>query len=141
MRARIVLSTSAALLLAASCDPITICGCSPPPEAAVLYGTVTGPGGAPVAGAGLAAEVSGPGCAPPVDPLGHDPAAVSGADGTFRLTVFAPRYIRPGDCLRALAAPPPGSNLRAAEPVPFAVRFGPGPNLDSARVDLVLRAP
>jgi hypothetical protein len=131
-----LLAVSAAV--ACTSGPTDLCGCSIPLPSALLYGRVTDAAGAPVHDARVMAEAGGPGCAPPLETLGE---ARTAADGSYRavLTVYV-RVPRPGDCLRASATPPAGSALRGSDSVAFATRFGHHP-LDSARVDLVLRAP
>jgi hypothetical protein len=136
---RRLLLIAAALAVACTSDPVTLCGCSPPPDAAILYGRVTGPGGGPVQGALVVAERGLPGCATIQETLGEVRTA---ADGSYRTRAVAHMgFPRPGDCLRAFAAPPAGSTLRGSDTVAFAVQFATGEPLDSARVDLVLRAP
>jgi hypothetical protein len=137
-RPRPLLLLAVATLVACTSGPTDLCGCSLPPDAAVLYGRVTDAAGAPVQAARIVAQHGAPGCAQPLETLGE---VSTGPDGGYRtLLVVYSRQPRPGDCLRALAAPPAGSPLRA-DTVPFAAGFGRGSPLDSARVDLVLRAP
>lgn len=127
-----------ALVLVVSCDN-PVCGCLTP-STAVLYGRVTDPAGAGVAGAQVLAEL-GQGSCGSAGP-GHVAAgfARTGADGRYR---FVMRTIasRPEDCKRAYAQRPPRSSLRDSDTVAFSVRFDAEPPMDSARVDLVLRAP
>lgn len=140
MRIRVPLpfAASLAVMLTVSCsNPGFVCGCTPARDVAVLYGTVTDPSGAAVAGASIVAERGAPGCVAPLQQISE--GGMSRADGSYR--VFVVDGARPGDCLRATATPPAGSGLAASEPVPFAVRFAVDTPVDSARVDLVLRAP
>jgi hypothetical protein len=140
MRIRVPLpfAASLAVLLTVSCsNPGFVCGCSPARDVAVVYGTVTDPAGAAVAGAPIVAERGAPGCVAPLREIGEP--TVSRADGSYRVLVFD--GASPGECLRASATPPAGSALAASEAVPFAVHFAPNTPTDSARVDLVLRAP
>jgi hypothetical protein len=131
---------AAALAVACTSDPVTLCGCSPPSDTAILYGRVTNADGAPVQNAVVTAELRDPGCGP----LDHERLGEvnTEADGTYRAYISANRRLpRPGDCLRAMAAPPAQSGLGASEPVAFSVIFTRREPFDSARVDLVLRAP
>lgn len=126
-----------AMLLVVSCDN-PMCGCPPSRDAAILYGRVTNAAGAPVANATVGAEYSFAGCAEPREPMGETRTA---ADGRYRLPIFTSFQARPGDCLRAFALPPAQDGLRGSDTVAFAVRFAVDVAEDSARVDLVLRAP
>lgn len=128
------------LMLLVSCETTTAtCDCPPARFGAVIYGRVTDPAGAPVRGARIAAEYGAPGCTQPLETLGE---VLTSPDGTYRtLLLGSTRQPRPGDCLRAFAAPPAGSTLRGSDTVAFAVDFGMNEVADSARVDLVLRAP
>lgn len=126
------------LMLFVSCtDPTGLCGCSPAPDEAVVYGRVTGPGGAPVAGALVRAVVGIPSCES--SPAGME--ATTGADGGYRILAYS--FGGPPDpCQHVLALAPAGSGLRGSDTVPFTVSFrGMGTPPDSVRVDLVLRAP
>ena len=125
-------------LLLVSCGTSTICDCLPGTFRAVLKGRVTGPAGQPVSGARVRAEVGVPDCAGAIAPLAE---AQSGADGAYRTEIM---YLGPanrGECLRAYATAPAGGGLADSDTVPFAVEFGLNEVVDSARVDLVLRAP
>lgn len=128
-----------AFAVACTSDPITLCGCSPPPDVAVLYGRVTNAAGTAVPNARVVAEHGQSGCPSPLQTLGE---VRTEADGSYRALLTA--YTQPprlDDCLRAYATPPAGSSLRGSDTVAFRVTFAIGNPLDSARVDLVLRAP
>lgn len=131
------LSAALALLLVVSCDN-PVCGCTPSRDAAILYGRVTDPAGTPVADAAVGALYALPGCVEPVEAMGQ---ARTGADGRYRMAVYTFFHARPGDCLRAYALPPAQSSLRGSDTVAFSVQFAVDVPEDSARVDLVLRAP
>lgn len=140
LRPRLSLAGALTAMLAVSCtNPGFVCGCSPALDAAILYGRVTDAAGVPVQGARITAEQAAPGCSGEGQPLGQP--ATTGADGSYRAELYSPGSIRPGDCLRAHAAPPQGSPVAVSDTVPFGVRFHPGSPLDSVRVDLVLRTP
>jgi hypothetical protein len=126
-----------AMLFISCSDPMGMCACPPASFRALLKGRVTDPAGQPVQGARLVAEVAEPGCTGFV----HPSETRTGPDGTYRLTLIDFRDARPGDCLRAYATPPAGSALAGSDTVPFAVRFGVDQVVDSAQVNLVLRAP
>lgn len=135
---RFFLATAAALVACTS-DPLTLCGCDPVPPLALIHGAVRGPGGAPVAGAHVTAQASSAACAAPFQVIG---AGVAGADGRFRAEVIQNFDARLSVvCLLAFATPPAGSALRGSDTVAFTVRFAVNGMLDSARVDLALRAP
>jgi hypothetical protein len=131
------LSAALALMLVVSCDN-PVCGCPPSRDAGFLYGRVTDAAGTPVADARVEALYAFPGCVEPVEPMGQ---ARSGADGRYRMAVYTVFHARPGDCLRAFALPPAQSSLRGSDTVAFSVEFAVDVPKDSARVDLVLRAP
>lgn len=138
-RPRPLLLLAVATLVACTSGPTDLCGCSIPPDGAVLYGRVTNAAGAPVQAARVVAEHGAPGCAQPLETLGE---VFTSPDGTYRTMLYVNgEPPRPGDCLRAFATPPAGSGLRGSDTVPFAARFGRGSALDSVRMDLVLRAP
>lgn len=128
------------VVLAVACTggPTDLCGCSQVPPHAVLYGRVTDPAGAPVQNALVTAENGPAGCAEPLEKSQMRTAA----DGSYRAMVFAyDRGPGPIGCIRAFATPPEEIALRGSDTIPFAVRFDTGMPRDSARVDLVLRAP
>lgn len=136
---RRILLLTAALAVACTSDPVTLCGCSPPPDVAILYGRVTDAAGGPVQDALVVAERGLPGCSTIQEKMGE---VRTSADGSYRTPVIAHMGLpRAGDCIRAFAAPPAGSTLHASDTVAFAVRFATTEPLDSVRVDLVLRAP
>lgn len=126
------------LVMLLSCsNPVDICACSPPSPTGTLYGHVSNPEGQPVAGARVIAEAGAPGCTGEFWKLGE---AVSTSKGTYRAIVYGDRPVLPGNCLRARAESPTGSNWRESQPRPFAMRFSLGEPKDSVQVDLVLRA-
>lgn len=126
------------VMLLASCESTTAtCDCPPLQYQAVVYGRVTDAAGAPVQGAGVSAQFGWNGC----QNLELAGQAATGADGRYRAQILvSSRQPRPGDCLRAFAAPPAGSTLRGSDTVAFAVGFGVDELVDSAQVNLVLRA-
>jgi hypothetical protein len=127
------------VMLFVSCSHSTgLCDCPPARSAAVIYGRVTDAAGAPVQGAAVAAEFGYGGCGPHREIIGQ---ASTGADGRYRAHLLVSLQPGTGDCLRAYAAPPAQSPLRGSDSVAFAVAFGTEEVVDSARVDLVLRAP
>lgn len=137
LRPRLSLAGALTAMLAVSCTN-PVCGCPPARHSALLYGRVTDAAGAPVQGARVTAERADPGCVGTVYPLGS--AAATGPDGGYRAEIYASGPMRPGDCLRAHAAAPPGSPLAGSDTVPFAVHFVlESSTPDSVRVDLVLR--
>ena len=127
-----------AALVACTTDPVTLCGCIQIESAAVMYGRVTDPYGAPAAGVVVLAERAAPDCGPAEVRIG---GAWTGEDGSYRTVIAGPPAGRTGGCLRAHAIPDSASTLAASETVPFTVRFSSEVVLDSVRVDLVLRAP
>lgn len=127
------------VMLFVSCaNPAGTCACPPARSEAVIYGRVTDAAGAPVPGARVAALLGTAGCAESMGVIGEGTAI---ADGRYRAHIFALSQPRPGECLRAYASPPAQGAHRGSDTVAFAVRFGTDEVLDSARVDLVLRAP
>lgn len=134
------LATSLGAMLFVSCsNPGWVCGCSPAEAIAVIYGRVTDASGAGVSGATVVAEQGRGACeSTPVASVGSVRTA---ADGRYRMVVGSPVMPRPEDCLRAYARPPQGGALAASDTVPFAARFDYGGVVDSAAVNLVLRAP
>lgn len=129
-----------AVMLLASCESTTAtCDCLPLRYQGVVYGRVTDAAGAPVQSARIVAELGAPGCAQALETVGE---VLTSPDGTYRtLLVASSRQPRPGDCLRAFAAPPAGRTLRGSDTVSFALGFGVDEVVDSARVNLVLRTP
>lgn len=123
------------LVLAVSCHN-PLCGCTPASERAVLYGRVTDPAGTPVAGAIVRAEAGPAGCQPFTFELG---SRATDAAGRYRAELRS--FEGPVECRRAFALPPAGSTLRGSDTATFQVRFAHPRAVDSARVDLVLRAP
>jgi hypothetical protein len=129
----------AGMLFVSCADPMGMCGCPPSRSEAVLYGRVTDAAGAPVQGARVSADLGHGGCGGDMlELLAVEP---TGADGRYRAHLYSVGQPRPGDCLRAWAAPSAAGTQRGSDTVPFAVRFGVDEVVDSARVDLVLRAP
>jgi hypothetical protein len=132
-----LLTVSLALVLVVSCgDPV--CGCLSAARA-VVYGRVTDPAGAGVAGALVATQQSSVAC----DPAGMEETgfARTTADGRYRLQMRTGAPPLPDGCLRAFADPPAQSTLRGSDTVPFTVEMDYAGPMDSVRVDLVLRAP
>lgn len=125
----------AALVVAGACSGDSTG--SPPPEEAVVYGRVTNPDGAGVAGAVVRVEQGPAGCQPWVDYRN----GTTGANGAYRMTVFNDGSIGGNACRRVFALAPEGSGLRGSDTIPLTVQFRSGSTLDSARVDLVLRRP
>ncbi|HEX2076741.1 MAG TPA: carboxypeptidase-like regulatory domain-containing protein [Longimicrobium sp.] len=127
------------LMLFVSCvNPYETCACSPPPDEAVVYGRVTDPSGAVVAGALVRAERGPPGCQPSVERW----EGTTSATGRYRVSVYSHGGPDADWCQRVFALPPAGSTLRGSDSVAFTVRYRPaGSQPDSVRVDLVLRAP
>lgn len=121
------------MMLIVSCQN-PVCGCPPAVAEAVLYGRVTDPAGNPVAGATLSAQEGSPGCEHTAG-IGW---TATDAAGRYRTLIHTP--MPHPECLRAFALPPAGSLLRGSDTVPFQVRFDYDKVVDSARVDLVLRA-
>ncbi|HYW14274.1 MAG TPA: hypothetical protein VE871_20070 [Longimicrobium sp.] len=121
-----------------SCTSNPVCACDPVIPSARIHGVVQGPGGAAVPGARVTAQASSAACAAPFYLIGE---GFTDADGRFHAEVLRgdPRFS--GVCLRAFATPPAGSTLRGSDTVAFTVRFAADAPLDSARVDLALRAP
>src|SRR5688500_17969683 len=97
-----------ALMLVASCETTTAtCDCPPLRYQAVVYGHVTNAAGTPGQAARIVTEIGAPGCAQPRETLGE---VLTSLDGRYRAQiVVTSRQPRPGDCLRAFAAPPAGS--------------------------------
>ncbi len=128
-----------ALILLLSCSsPTMICACPPATFDAVVYGRVTTPEGAPVAGAPVYVENQERGCQSEVREWERGFSHPSGAYRVyFRLTMSRSAE----SCLVARAEPPAGSMLLPSVAVPFEVRFGTNQPVDSVQVDLVLRAP
>jgi hypothetical protein len=128
-----------AALVACTSDPASLCGCEPGRPAGRIHGMVRGPDGAGVAGARVRAQASAASCAAPFQPIGE---GVTDARGRYGVTVYQEFDPRPaGVCLRAYADPPAQSMLRASDTLRFEVDFTTGVFRDSARMDLVLRAP
>ena len=98
---------------------------------------MTDAAGTPVQGASVTTQFGWNGCQN-LEVVGQ---AATSLDGRYRAYIYAHGQPRPGDCLRAFAAPPTGSTLRGSDTVPFAVNFGVDEVVDSTRVNLVLRAP
>lgn len=130
------------VMLFVSCTtPTGMCACSPKMAEAVVYGRVTDAAGAGVSGARVALEYHPDGCDPAVGwPM---EGTVTGAGGRYRIHLRGGGGPGTGDCLLAHAAPPAAaaSVLRASDTVHVDVDFAYDPPLDSAQVDLVLRAP
>ncbi|HEU0302009.1 MAG TPA: carboxypeptidase-like regulatory domain-containing protein [Longimicrobium sp.] len=131
------LSAALGLMLFVSCaNPYETCACSPPPDEAVVYGRVTDPAGAAVAGSLVRVEIGIPGC-------GSSPImeATTGADGRYRILAYSFGGPEPR-CEHVFALPPAGSALLASDSLPVAVQFRSArAQPDSVRVDLMLRAP
>ncbi|HLM67886.1 MAG TPA: carboxypeptidase-like regulatory domain-containing protein [Longimicrobium sp.] len=127
-----------AMVLVVSCTN-PVCGCLTQPTA-VLYGRVTDPAGAGVAGAEVLAEQAFGPCGSATPDRGVVGYGRTGADGRYRL-VMDGGTSGLDDCQRAYARRPPQSRLRDSDTVAFSVRFRHEPPMDSARVDLVMRAP
>jgi hypothetical protein len=133
------LAASLGLMLFVSCaDPMGMCGCPPSRFEAVIHGRVTDPAGAPVAGANVTAQQGIGACDAYTMTIGE---ATTGADGRYRAHLYASGEPRPADCVRAYVLSPAQGTLRGLDTVGFSVRFGTDRVVDSARVDLVLRAP
>lgn len=127
------------VMLFVSCaTPTGMCGCPPAQSAAVIYGRVTDVAGAPVQRARVTAQFGIESCEPHPETLGQ---ATTGADGRYRAHLLTAMGPRPGNCLRAFATPPPSAALRGSDTVTFSVSWATERVVDSARVDLVLRAP
>lgn len=122
----------------AACTDDLVCACDPEIASARIHGVVRGPGGVPVPGARVTAQASSAACAAPFSLAGE---GVTDADGRFHAEVVQDDSRIAGVCLRAFATPPAGSTLRGSDTVAFAVRLAVEGPLDSARVDLALRAP
>lgn len=137
MRAPRLLTASLALMLVVSCEN-PVCGCITPSRA-VVYGRVTNPSGAGVAGAFVHTELGFPACAPEM--IREVESARTEADGRYRLQLRTLEPLRPEGCLRAYADPPAQGTLLPSDTVPFAVELRYEGRMDSVRVDLVLRAP
>jgi hypothetical protein len=132
------LAASLGLLLFVSCtDPMGMCACPPSRFEAVIHGRVTDPAGAPVPGAKVTA-LHGISCDTHTMTIGE---ATTGADGRYRAHLYSTSQPRPGECARAFALPPAQGTLRGSDSVALGVEFGTDQVVDSARVDLVLRAP
>jgi hypothetical protein len=132
------LSVSLVLMLFVSCaNPLGMCGCDPLLPSAVVHGRVTGPDGGAAAGARVVTEW-GQQCAEPFIPAG---TASTGTDGRYGMHVSVPGGNLPAVCLRAFAAPGATGTLRVSDTVTFDVGFPGGGVVDSAEVNLVLRAP
>lgn len=127
------------VVVACTSGPTIVCGCSPPPDEAVVYGRVTLPGGGAAAGAAVRVEIGPAGCQPFADRM----EAVANGGGGYRTSVYKPGGYGygPDACQRVFALPPAGSALRGSDTVPLVVQFRAAPPLDSVRVDLALRAP
>ncbi|HEX2207048.1 MAG TPA: carboxypeptidase-like regulatory domain-containing protein [Longimicrobium sp.] len=123
------------LVLVVSCEN-PMCGCTPARDEAVLYGRVTDAAGNPVSNALVRAEEGPAECSQFVHESGW---ATANAAGHYRAEIYT--IGGSVECLRAFALPPAGSTLRGSDTVAFQVRFAPRTPVDSARVDLVLRAP
>jgi hypothetical protein len=136
MRLRLPIAASFALLFTLSCSN-PICGCLTMPPSAVVEGRVTAPDGSPVQGARIAVESGDAQCGSAVEIA----QGFTRSDGRYGILVMELRSVKPGDCLRAHAAPPAGSALAASDTLRFSVRFTPDAPSDTARVDLVLRTP
>ena len=137
MRAPRLLILSLALILVVSCEN-PVCGCITPSRA-VVYGRVTNPAGAGVAGAVVHTELGFPACEPEM--IREIDSARTEADGRYRLQLRTLESPGPEGCLRAYADPPAQGALRGSDTVPFAVALRYEGRMDSVRVDLVLRAP
>lgn len=124
-----------ALMLAVSCvDPTGSCACTPPVDQAVMYGRVTDPAGKPVASATVRAEAGPAGC----QSTNEAGQAATDAGGRYRAVLYA---WGPVECLRAFALPPAGGALRGSDTAAVQLRFAHPRDMDSTRLDLVLRAP
>lgn len=124
------------LMLAVSCvDPTGSCACTPLVDQAVMYGRVTDPAGNPVAGATVRAEAGPAGCQAFANEAGQ---AATDAGGRYRAVLYA---WGPVECLRAFALAPAGGALRGSDTAAVQLRFAHPRDMDSTRVDLVLRAP
>jgi hypothetical protein len=128
----------AALLAGVACsvNPVDLCGCSLPGPHAIVYGQVTDPAGARVAGAGVQVEVGGPGC----QGLERVLETPTDAAGRYR-TGVTPTGSAAEMCVRLSARPPTGSSLRDSDPVQLILPTPTTLPADSVRRDLVLRAP
>jgi hypothetical protein len=92
-----------------------------------MYGRVTDPAGNPVADATVRAEST--------NEAGQ---AATDAGGRYRAVIYA---WGPVHCLRAFALAPAGGALRGSDTAAVQVRFAHPRDMDSVRVDRVLRAP
>lgn len=125
-----------AAAVACTADPVSLCGCSLPPPYVIVYGTVSAPGGAPVADATVHADAGPPGCQTAVESRDVQ----TDATGRFRVLTGGSG----GDaqtCIRLVALAPAGSGLASSDTtrinVPTPQRHPP----DSVRHNLSLRAP
>lgn len=127
------------LMLFVSCtNPAGMCGCPPAAAEAVVYGRVTNPAGAGVSGAHVSFEMRVNQCDPAT--AGVIGGVLSGTDGRYRIHLRGGGIPLPGSCLRAYANPPTAA-LRTSDTVTVEVEFAYEEVVDSAQVDLVLRAP
>jgi hypothetical protein len=137
-RIRILRLLALAALVAAcqALNPVDTCACSLAPPFDIVYGTVTEPGGAVVAGAAVHAHVGAPDCQSPVDSRSEQ----TDAAGRYRVPVT-----RTGgyteQCIRLVALAPPGSGWRDSDTTRFTMPTPQSHPPDSVRYDLALRAP
>jgi hypothetical protein len=122
--------------VACSVNPVDLCSCTLPTPYTIVYGLVTDPAGAPVAGAGVQVEVGGPGC----QAMERGPETPTDAAARYR-TGVTPTGSAAGMCVRLSARPPAGSPLRGSDTVQLTLPTPTTLPADSVRRDLVLRAP
>jgi hypothetical protein len=127
-----------ALLLGVACsvNPVDLCGCSIPAPFTIIYGQVTDPAGALVAGATVQLDAGAPGCQS-LAPVGQVTTDAAGRyrEGVMK-TVSDARM-----CVQLFALPPAGSPLRGSDTVDINIASPMTLPPDSVRRDLVLRAP
>lgn len=126
----------AALALLLSCEPITVCACSPPGGGtAVITGTVLDPAENPVQGAAVWMRLMQDVSCEEVTPTITSSVA-SGAAGRFRHTTS---WSGGRKCFRFWAEPPQGSTLAASEGQLIRIDFLDTVTPDSVEITLRLR--
>jgi hypothetical protein len=130
------------LVLLAGCGVLTPPDPDRPTHSALVYGTVTGPDGAPVAGARVAVTADRRGACPASGAQYLDltaNTALTDVAGAYRARADVFLDVQRG-CVRVEVAPPASAPLAASSVSAGPVQFGAYVGSDSVRVDVTLPA-